>query len=984
MEHDLTSSCSSTAATAKPRCARDPASLLQHNPARGILKPQRRWNPSQSWETWEAVANSATSESSASEDEPGVTQRFGEWRTGRDRWHRPDGSTINRQRERLQQVDHPALSTIEEDNDLFSVQGTGMVDGAAVVQVRDYTGDTFLVKSNTALPPALPEPPSNTSTTAGVDCSASSSSSSSTGFWRHGEFQARPRTAAEQRAHEGGRGSQRMARKQKRADDWRAGVWKPAWLQRYISDRQAREMQGRTEEPSVWDGWKMDPATGWWSNSASTTPSSAPSSTTGGAFGNPSSSPITWTFDDDPLAQTSAVEANEGGWSGAWHEWGDDVALSSTTSSSTSAALQEDIPPNFGFFPEVHEVDEAHTWMMSLTNAERAMLQEGGVPARELDRVEQLLTSIDDHDSADRGPEARWALGRMVQRIDEGLDTVEKILQVLLRRLRPRGVWPVVRTPVNQVDQLRLFNWVRNFGDLFPRVLERHLGVPLQPSETGEARAETPLPLQPQASSSSGSTQTRPSEAPVRAAPDIAQVATAVDQAEPLPVRNVDASSSSSWSTNEAPRSRSRSRSRASSGSSILHYDSDNWGLPTCLFEAPCTVGGPADTTGRSARTPALETNLTEPPTSSLDRALRGELLGIWREPPSGTTSSTSTTTTGGDVDELYLLQWPPGPTTLTTTTWPVPVDPMWTLCASSSWVSSSSPCSWSTPSSGTCSWSTTSTSTTSTSSTLVSAEDLLRDAVGREAVMANTADLVDVAHRLLSRSRALVQHQRMLLMALEELLVWMPVPPSAAIMNGPTMDAHVWQAVVRGAAGQGGDVAQNVVEHPAVLLQPGVPSSWDAIAQALPNTPPERILNYRRRLWRDYARRLCPLSVRTPGEVGDVHDDDLYLLQVNESEPVPVPDWAAPVPTVPPRSAVAGRRRQRQPRPEPCFREARVSGGLSGPSTQSLPGSSSTERLSAVPSTSEVPTTMSPESAVHGVSDSAGSSRERSRSRDV
>ncbi|CAE7308058.1 unnamed protein product [Symbiodinium microadriaticum] len=328
---------SSTASTAKPKCARDPASLLQHNPMRGILRPPRRWSPSQNWESWSTPCTGAASESSTSEDEPGVTQRFGEWRTGRDRWHKPDGSIINRQRERLQQqADHTPLTTIDEDNDLISVQNVGTVDGTAVVEVRNYTGDTFLVKTGHLPQTMPPEPFSDATTTAGVNDSTSSS----------------------------------------------------------------RE---------------------------------------------------------------------EGSQVGSWHQWGD-IIFSSTTSSSTTVDLQEEHPPNHGLYPDVHEVNETHTWMMSLTNAERAMLQEGGVPARELDRVEQLLASIDDHDSAERGPEARWALGRLVQRIDEGLDTVEKILQV---------------------DQLRLFNWVRNYGDLFPQVLEHHLRVPLQPSETGPSKQVT-------------------------------------------------------------------------------------------------------------------------------------------------------------------------------------------------------------------------------------------------------------------------------------------------------------------------------------------------------------------------------------------------------------------------------------------------------------------------------------------------------------
>ena len=695
---------------------------------------------------WDNATNIApeSDTTSTSDDEPGVTQRFGEWRTGRDRWHRPDGSIINRHvnRERLQQQqpDHAVLSTIEEDTDLFSVQGTGIVDGAAVVQIRDYTGDTFLVKSSRGQASLLPDVPTNTSTTAAADDSTSSSSSSSTGFWRHGEFQARQRTAAEQRAHEGGRGAQRMARKQKRVDDWRAGVWKPAWLQRYIVEKRSREQsqekENQTEEPSAWDGWSMDPSTGWWSYQGTTMASNPPSTSIGGELVDSTSSSSTWTFDDDPPAYSTTgwgvtpSSSSSSQWSASWQSWGDDSALPSTTSSSTSTVLQE-LPPNFGLYPEVHEVDEDHTWMMSLTNAERAMLQEGGVPARELDRVEQLLASIDDHDSADRGPDARWALGRMVQRIDEGLDTVEKVLQVLLRRLRPRGVWPVVRTQVNQVDQLRLFNWVRNFGDLFPRVLEHHLRVPLQPSEVGDV--ETRAQPQEQASSSSGPTRTQSTSQ--LAQTTRTQVDTGNEDHEPAPSSR-DGASTSSRHTNEPPGSRSRSRGRASSSSSHIHYDSDGWGLPICLLMPPPTFEGrewldetPGNTTVAPASMVHVEPDGDPRMVSTFERALRGELLGIWREPDGGvasstaTASSTSTTTTGGEVDELFLVQIPQGMTTLTTTT-TLPLSWMdaWSPNASTS-TSMGSDC----PSAGQvavfgCSYvgvnSWTTTSTTSTSST--------------------------------------------------------------------------------------------------------------------------------------------------------------------------------------------------------------------------------------------------------------------------
>ena len=70
----------------RPSCARNPSSFLT----------DRRPPPGeqQDWDAWLAE--------STSDEEPGVTSRFGQWRVGRDRWHRPNGSIIVRQRERLQ------------------------------------------------------------------------------------------------------------------------------------------------------------------------------------------------------------------------------------------------------------------------------------------------------------------------------------------------------------------------------------------------------------------------------------------------------------------------------------------------------------------------------------------------------------------------------------------------------------------------------------------------------------------------------------------------------------------------------------------------------------------------------------------------------------------------------------------------------------------------------------------------------------------
>ena len=78
--------------TSAPTCARNPESFTTAKPpARPVTADQS--TPQQDWEGW--LANTT------SHDEPGVTNRFGLWRVGRDRWHRPNGSIFVRQRERL-------------------------------------------------------------------------------------------------------------------------------------------------------------------------------------------------------------------------------------------------------------------------------------------------------------------------------------------------------------------------------------------------------------------------------------------------------------------------------------------------------------------------------------------------------------------------------------------------------------------------------------------------------------------------------------------------------------------------------------------------------------------------------------------------------------------------------------------------------------------------------------------------------------------
>ena len=64
---------------------------------------------------------------------------------------------------------------------------------------------------------------------------------------------------------------------------------------------------------------------------------------------------------------------------------------------------------------------------MQLTGAERATLEENGVPRQQTPRVETLLEPLDQHQVEDGGAEAPWALARLIQRAEEGFNAVGSI-----------------------------------------------------------------------------------------------------------------------------------------------------------------------------------------------------------------------------------------------------------------------------------------------------------------------------------------------------------------------------------------------------------------------------------------------------------------------------------------------------------------------------------------------------------------------------
>ena len=490
-------------------------------------------------------------EAAATDEEPGITRRFGLWRTGRDRWHNPDGSVIRRSGNMPATLPCPSsssLATIHEEGSYSQVDGASMVTGEPVVHDTTCCGEDPADWVNDSAP-------CGSSTTAGEDTvggysSATSSASSEgtdqqVGFWRHGVWQPRSRTPEEARAHAGGRGAQRMERKNRRMQDWLQGTWRPAWLVQYAKDKAARQdaqnaLQPTTPQPLQVDtlaadhtqcsAWHQDPLTGWWSQEAP--PTSLASCSWDGIT---SWSETGGDGDELPEAANHLASAHWTGWVNwhdwsdlsTWHGWGDLSTCSSsssrqeasrtsgswtwTSTSTTSTTSSSSLPvlPNHGLFPDVTEVVGPIEGMatMEMTGAERRRLQEVGVPADMIQRLEDIFAALDRHQVSDRGPESRWAIARFMQRANEGLEALDIVMGIIARRLAARGVWPIERVPRTEPLRWNLFQWARSTALVLQRTLEWHLATPLQPTETSAPQAsllEAPAQHSPPASSASG------------------------------------------------------------------------------------------------------------------------------------------------------------------------------------------------------------------------------------------------------------------------------------------------------------------------------------------------------------------------------------------------------------------------------------------------------------------------------------------------
>eukprot|EP00439_Symbiodinium_sp_Y106_P020072 s8068_g2.t1 len=353
----------------------------------------------------------------------------------------------------------------------------------------------------------------------------------------------RPRTEAEQRRHQGGNGIQRTIKRERRLREYLRGEWKPAWLRQYITDKTTRmstSSAGRLpttqpeqdvqpaapdtgsqddvrstaadDQPDWWwanSGWRewhqYDPASSWtaWNDWSEWTPET---STTTMSFSSSSSSSTSTSMSPSSSSSSSSTTAAAlspalvsltmfsfstiGSTSSPW------------TSTTTSTSLLDDVGATAGFFPEVstatlravvvsndpyvvHFVDESDgVNFMQLRNSERATLQEAGVSPASIDRVENLMNQLQEHQVQGQGPEARWALSCLVDRAAEGEDAVSRLIDMMARRLQPQGYFPVRRVPRTQHEQNSMFDWARQYSGLLREAFEDHLRVPLLHSDT--------------------------------------------------------------------------------------------------------------------------------------------------------------------------------------------------------------------------------------------------------------------------------------------------------------------------------------------------------------------------------------------------------------------------------------------------------------------------------------------------------------------
>ena len=276
------------------------------------------------------------------------------------------------------------------------------------------------------------------------------------GFYRHGEFVPRERTAEEKRRQQGGQGPQRTARRAARMEQWQQGAWLPSWLRQYQHEKAERDAHRQLQRR---DG-------------------GPPDRQDAGSQG-----------DDNSLLQLLPDPVDRA-------PLGDDTG-----------SLQSMVAVN----PEMDDAGDVTSFMdrglprAGLRAEERERLTSFGIPEARQKQLDEFLQVYENYQSIDLGAEARWALARWLQRSQLAAGLQDECEDILRTRAQTTTCFPLRREPLDVHLRHQLLEWVDQLTPLMGEVF-------VQGASLGTASSVLTPPTEiPPSSSSTGVTSRRQS-----------------------------------------------------------------------------------------------------------------------------------------------------------------------------------------------------------------------------------------------------------------------------------------------------------------------------------------------------------------------------------------------------------------------------------------------------------------------------------------
>ncbi|CAE7518088.1 unnamed protein product [Symbiodinium sp. CCMP2592] len=519
------------------------------------------------------------------------------------------------------------------------------------------------------------------------------------------------------------------------------------------------------------------------------------------------------------------------------------------------------------------EDEEEEVNFMQMRNTEQADLRQLRMPEPQLQRLENLLDGLADHQEAGRGPNARWALACIVRRTYHIQDLLELYIRVLQRRLQPQGYWPIVRVPRQRSHANHIYNWARQFGTVLRQSLEECLQLPLDTNDFEEADQ-----LQHTVSTSS-------------------EVLDSGSSFTSGPMGDADSRCTRSRSrspSSRRPTTTRRSTRQASSSLTLNSEESVSEDRHHILIDPNELMGiwreyvdpDEGTTTGVvSAATGSNDPIVASGPTNGVMDDLRvasadedGDVCHA-EDAPADVPSGEEVDDVGGDeVSGMQLsvvgssFSW-----TTTSTTWAMSLYANEVIC--------------------------TTTTTSTTTVTSRSGMDSVRDAVNEQLVQGGVADTREVLRRLVARLRHLRRLQGLVEEAIVECLQWVPVSLRLRPWNARLQERIIWQQIMAVGA-QDEDLQPapvDVDDFAHVLMQPNLPGP-EVMGDMMPHIPQAMWGALRRRLWnlwrshvQGYGQALAPQTASSSTTLYLVQaDDDTLVNTTGLEEEVPLDYWEA------------------------------------------------------------------------------------------